>query len=126
MSIEYLGLSEINGPLVVLEGVENVAYEEMVEFTIENGAKKLGRIIAAYEDKALIQVFEGTENMSLKNTRTHLTGHPMEIALSEDILGRTFDGIGQPIDGLGPITSDTKINVNGLPLNPVTRKYPRN
>ena len=73
MSIEYLGLSEINGPLVVLEGVENVAYEEMVEFTIENGAKKLGRIIAAYEDKALIQVFEGTENMSLKNTRTHLT-----------------------------------------------------
>ena len=126
MSIEYLGLSEINGPLVVLEGVENVAYEEMVEFTIENGTKKLGRIIAAYEDKALIQVFEGTENMSLKNTRTHLTGHPMEIALSEDILGRTFDGIGQPIDGLGPITSDTKINVNGLPLNPVTRKYPRN
>mgnify|MGYP000603462283 CR=1 FL=1 len=126
MSIEYLGLSEINGPLVVLEGVENVAYEEMVEFTIENGTKKLGRIIAAYEDKALIQVFEGTENMSLKNTRTHLTGHPMEIALSEDILGRTFDGIGQPIDGLGPITSDTKINGNGLPRNPVTRKYPRN
>ena len=88
MSIEYLGLSEINGPLVVLEGVENVAYEEMVEFTIENGTKKLGRIIAAYEDKALIQVFEGTENMSLKNTRTHLTGHPHG--------NRTFGGYPRP------------------------------
>ena len=126
MSIEYLGLSEINGPLVVLEGVENAAYEEMVEFTIDNNTKKLGRIIGAYEDKALIQVFEGTDNMSLKNTRTRLTGHPMEIALSEEILGRTFDGIGKPIDGMGPIASETKVNVNGLPLNPVTRQYPRN
>ncbi len=126
MSIEYLGLSEINGPLVVLEGVENVAYEEMVEFTIDNKSKKLGRIIAAYEDKALIQVFEGTDNMSLKNTRTRLTGHPMEISLSEEILGRTFDGIGKPIDGMGPIASETRVNVNGLPLNPVTRQYPRN
>ena len=86
MSIEYLGLSEINGPLVVLEGVENIAYEEMVEFTVDSSTKKLGRIIAAYEDKALIQVFEGTENMSLINTRTRLTGHPMEIALSDEIL----------------------------------------
>ena len=126
MSIEYLGLSEINGPLVVLEGVENIAYEEMVEFTVDSSTKKLGRIIAAYEDKALIQVFEGTENMSLINTRTRLTGHPMEIALSDEILGRTFDGIGKPIDGLGPITAETRANVNGLPLNPVTRQYPRN
>ena len=126
MSIEYLGLSEINGPLVVLEGVENVAYEEMVEFTINGTERKMGRIIAAYEDKALIQVFEGTEGMSLKNTRTHLTGHPMEIALSDEILGRTFDGVGNPIDGLGPIDPEVKLNVNGLPLNPVTRQYPRN
>ena len=126
MSIEYLGLSEVNGPLAVLEGVENAAYEEMVEFSLDDGTKKLGRIVAVYEDKAIIQVFEGTEGMSLKNTHTHLTGHPMEIALSEDILGRTFDGIGKPIDGLGPIVSDHKVNVNGLPLNPVSRRYPRN
>ena len=65
-------------------------------------------ITAVYEDKAIIQVFEGTDNMSLKNTHTRLTGHPMEIALSEEILGRTFDGIGKPIDGLGPITADYK------------------
>ena len=103
---------------------ENVAYEEMVEFTINGTERKMGRIIAAYEDKALIQVFEGTEGMSLKNTRTHLTGHPMEIALSDEILGRTFDGVGNPIDGLGPIDPEVKLNVNGLPLNPVTRQYP--
>ena len=126
MAIEYLGLSEINGPLVVLEGVENTAYDEIVEFQISEKEKKLGRIIAAYKDKVLIQVFEGTEGLSLENTRTRLTGHPMEVSLSEDMLGRTFNGIGVPIDGLGPITSDVRRDVNGLPLNPVTRLYPRN
>ena len=125
MSIEYLGLSEVNGPLAV-EGVENAAYEEMVEFSLDDGSKKLGRIVAVYEDKAIIQVFEGTEGISLKNTHTRLTGRPMEIPLSEEILGRTFDGIGNPIDGLGPIVSERRVNVNGLPLNPVSRRYPRN
>ena len=126
MSIEYLGLSEINGPLVVLEGVKGAAYDEIVEFKIDGTQKKLGRIIEDYEDKAVIQVFEGTDGMSLKNTHTKLTGHPMELALSEEILGRTFDGIGRPIDGLGPIVSDVRVNVNGMPLNPCRREYPRN
>ena len=124
MAIEYLGLSEVNGPLVVLEGVKNASYEEIVEFTVDGNEKKLGRIVAVYEDKAVIQVFEGTSSMSLTNTR--LTGHPMEIGLSEEILGRTFDGIGKPIDRMGPIDAEVRRNVNGLPLNPVTRKYPRN
>ena len=126
MAIEYLGLSEINGPLVVLEGVKNASYEEIVEFTVDGNEKKLGRIVAVYEDKAVIQVFEGTSSMSLTNTHTRLTGHPMEIGLSEEILGRTFDGIGKPIDRMGPIDAEVRRNVNGLPLNPVTRKYPRN
>ena len=126
MAIEYLGLSEVNGPLVVLEGVKNASYEEIVEFTVDGNEKKLGRIVAVYEDKAVIQVFDGTSSMSLTNTHTRLTGHPMEIGLSEEILGRTFDGIGKPIDRMGPIDAEVKRNVNGLPLNPVTRKYPRN
>ena len=96
MSIEYLGLSKINGPLVVLEGVQNASFEEIVEITVDGKEKKLGRIVELYEDKAIIQVFEGNDGMSLKNTHTKLTGHPMEVALSPDILGRTFDGIGQP------------------------------
>lgn len=118
MAIEYLGLSEVNGPLVVLEDVKGAFFDEMVEFRMDDGTRKLGRIVEIYEDKAVIQVFEGTESMSLINTHTKLTGHPMEINLSSDILGRTFNGIGQPIDGLGPIISDTKVNVNGLPLKP--------
>ena len=126
MAIEDLGLSEVNGPLVVLEGVKNASYEEIVEFTVDGNEKKLGRIVAVYEDKAVIQVFEGTSSMSLTNTHTRLTGHPMEIGLSEEILGRTFDGIGKPIDRMGPIDAEVRRNVNGLPLNPVTRKYPRN
>lgn len=126
MSIEYLGLSEINGPLIVLEGVRDASYDEIVELTIEKKKKKLGRIVEIYEDKAVIQVFQGTDDMSLNNTHTRLTGRPMEISLSEEILGRIFNGVGQPIDGLGNIVSDTKRDVNGQPLNPCSREYPRN
>lgn len=129
MSISYLGLSEIKGPLVALEGVKDASFDEIVELTVEgiNGKeKKTGRIVELYDDKAIIQVFDGTENMSLMNTHTKLTGHPMEIALSEDILGRTFNGIGKPIDNMGPVISDIKRDVNGKPLNPTEREYPRN
>lgn len=126
MSIEYLGLSKIDGPLIVLEGVMDASFEEIVELKVNGTESKLGRIIELDEDKALIQVFEDTHNMSLSNTHTKLTGHPMEMALSEDILGRTFNGVGQPIDGLGEIVSDIHRDVNGKPLNPVTREYPRN
>ena len=122
MSIEYLGLSEINGPLIALEGVQNASYEEIVEITVDGNKKELGRIIECYKDKAVIQVFGGTDNMSLRNTHTKLTGHPMEIALSPEILGRTFNGIGQPIDGLGEIVSD--IHRNQHPEMPDARSVP--
>ncbi len=85
---------------------------------MDDGTRKIGRIIEIYEDKAVIQVFEGTDNMSLKQYHTRLTGHPMEIGLSPEILGRTFNGIGQPIDGLGDITRKS-IKHQRLPLNPV-------
>ena len=126
MSIEYLGLSSINGPLIVLEGVQDAFYDEIVEFIVDHNTRKMGRIVELDEDKAVIQVFEGSDGMSLSNTHTSLSGHPMEIGLSPEILGRTFNGIGQPIDGLGEITPEVSLNINGLPLNPVTREYPRN
>ncbi len=125
MAIEYLGLSEINGPLVILEGVQDAAYDELVELTVNGNEHRVGRIIEIEGDKAIIQVFEGTEGLSLDNTHTRLTGHPMTIDVSEEVLGRTFDGLGRPIDGLGDVVSDTKLDVNGAPLNPVTREYPR-
>ena len=126
MAIEYLGLSEINGPLIALDNIEGASYEEIVEIKVNGNERKLGRIIEIYGDHAVVQVFESTENMSLNNTHTSLTGHPMEIGLSEAMLGRTFNGIGEPIDNLGPIAAEKRKNVNGLPLNPVTREYPRN
>ena len=126
MAIEYLGLSEINGSMSVVEGVKGAFYDEIVEFGVEGADKKLGRIVEINEDKAVIQVFESTAEMSLLNTRTRLTGHPMEIGLSEDILGRTFNGLGEPIDGLGAVRVEEKRDVNGLPMNPCTREYPRN
>lgn len=126
MAIEYLGLSAINGPMVVLEGVQDAAYDEIVEMTVHGSSKKLGRIIEVYQDKAMIQVFEGTEGLSLNNVHTRLTGHPMELGVSDEMLGRTFSGIGKPIDGLGEIVPDKILDVNGKPLNPVTREYPRN
>lgn len=134
MAIEYLGLSEIKGPLVVLEGIEGAFYDEIVEFSVGNEGddgisqpqKKLGRIVEINDDKAVVQVFESTSEMSLRNTRTRLTGRPMEIGLSEEILGRTFNGIGEPIDGLGPIRVEEYRDVNGQPMNPCTREYPRN
>ena len=126
MAIEYLGLSAINGPMVVLEGVSGAAYDEIVEMTVDGNKRKLVRIIEAYEDKAVIQVFEGTEGMGLKNVHTRLTGHPMELGVSTEMLGRTMNGIGEPIDGLGEILPERMLDVNGKPLNPVTREYPRN
>ena len=126
MPIEYLGLSSINGPLIVLEGVQDAFYDEIVEFIVGGNEKRIGRIIELYGDKAVIQVFEGSEGMSLVNTHTRLTGHPMEIGLSREMLGRTFNGIGQPIDDLGTIAARVRRDVNGLPLNPVKREYPRN
>ncbi len=126
MVIEYLGLQEINGPLVAIEGVSGASYDEIVEINVGDKEKKIGRVVEIYGDKAVIQVFEGTENMSLVNTHTRFTGHPLEVSLSPDILGRTFNGIGQPIDGLGEIVTEKKVDVNGMPLNPVTREYPRN
>ena len=125
MAIEYLGLSRINGPLAVLEGVRGAAYDEIVEMTVNGTEPRLGRIIEIYDDRAVIQVYEGTDGMALRNTHTRLTGRPMELGVSEEMLGRTFNGIGVPIDGLGDIEPDKMLDVNGKPLNPVTREYPR-
>ena len=126
MAIEYVGLNNIEGPLVVLEGVQNASYDEMVSITLTSGEKRTGRITAISGDKAVIQVFEGTSGLSLTNTKTKLLGKPMELALSIEMLGRTMDGVGRPIDGLGDYCADETRDVNGQPINPVARVYPNN
>lgn len=118
MAIEYLGLSEINGPLVAVEGVRGAFYDEIVELVVEGKQKKLGRIVEINNDYAVVQVFESTEEMSLLNTHARLTGRPLCVGLSEEILGRTFNGLGRPIDGLGAVHAEVVRDVNGQPMNP--------
>ena len=126
MIIEHLGLNQINGSLIVLDGIKNASFDEMVELRLENGSSRVGRIVQIDGERVVIQVFEGTKGLSLVNTRTHLTGHPIEMSLSPEIVGRVFDGLGRPIDGLGEIYPLEKRDVNSSPINPVSRVYPRN
>ena len=125
MRMEYIGLSELSGSLIALQGVEDVAYDEMAEITLESGERRYGRVIMIDGDKVILQVFEGTKGISLENARTHFTGKPMDIALSHEMLGRIFDGAGRPIDGLGEIYPEQRRNINGAAINPVSRQYPR-
>ena len=113
MAIEYIGLKNVEGPLAVIEGVRGASYEEVVTMTVDEKTKRMGRIIAISGDKAVVQVFEGTTGLSLTNTKTKMTGKPMELALSKEMLGRTMDGIGRPIDGLGDYFADETRDVNG-------------
>ena len=126
MIIEHIGLSEISGSLIILDDVDNASFEELVEIRLENGSKRTGRIVQIDGKRVVIQVFEGTRDLSLDNTRTVLSAHPMELPVSTEMLGRSFSGAGVPIDGRGPIYSEKKLDINGSPLNPVSRMYPRN
>ena len=125
MIIEYIGVKEITGSLIAVDGVKNASFEETVTIQLADGSRRAGRIVQLDGDRAIIQVFEGTNGISLDNTRTRLEGHPVEMALSPELLGRIFDGAGRPIDGLGPVFSETKRDINGSAINPVSRVYPR-
>ena len=126
MIIEYSGLKEINGSLVVLDNVKNASYDEMVEIRLDNGSVRTGRIVQIDGERVVVQVFEGTKGISLVNTNTVFKGHPIEMSLSPEIVGRVFDGLGRPADGLGEVYPVKKKDVNSSPINPVSRIYPRN
>ncbi|MBQ1412412.1 MAG: V-type ATP synthase subunit B [Clostridia bacterium] len=126
MIYEYIGVREINGSLIVLDGVDCPSFEEIVEIHLDGGDVRHGRIVAIEGSRAVIQVFEGTRGIALDNNRTRLKGRPMELALSPEIQGRIFNGVGTPIDGLGKIYPEKRLNVNGTPINPVSRLYPQN
>ena len=126
MSLQYMGLSQVNGPLIVLENVNGVSFDEVAEIKLDDGTERIGRVVEMSGDKVVLQVFEGTKGLSLKNTKTAFTGKPLEMHLSKDILGRVFSGSGKPIDNLGYIYPEKFADINGKPLNPVSRSYPRN
>lgn len=126
MNLQYIGLKDINGPLVALEGVKGAAYDEIAKLRLDDGTERIGRVVELEGDKVILQVFEGTNGISLKNTKTVFSGKPLEIPLAPEILGRIFNGAGKPIDGLGAVFPEKMGDVNGRALNPVARQYPRN
>ena len=126
MGLQYFGLHSISGSLVVLDHVEGAQFDEMARIRLDDGTERTGRVAMLEGDKAILQVFEGTHGLSLTNTRTQFTGRPMELPLSGDLLGRVFTGAGRPADGLGEVMPEKFGDINGQPLNPVSRQYPRN
>ena len=126
MIIEYRGVKEINGSLVVIDGVKDASFEETVTIELDDGTTRYGRVVQLEGERAVIQVFEGTNGISLSNTRTRLLGRPVEMPLSPELLGRIFNGVGRPADGLGDIFPEVRRDVNGSAINPVSRVYPRN
>ena len=126
MLVRHLKLSGVNGSLATLSGVEKAANEEIVQMRLLDGTARTGRVVKIDGDEVTVQVFEGTRGISMANTETVFTGRPMEIALSPEILGRVFDGLGRPIDGMGDVFPAEVREVNGSPINPVSREYPRN
>lgn len=126
MRKEYLKLDKVEGPLIVLSNIDGVAYDEMVHIKMDNGEVRKGKVIKVDGKTVVVQVFEGTTGISTENASVKFTGEPLKLPLSKEILGRSFNGIGEPVDGAYQISSKDKYNVNGRPINPVARRYPRN
>lgn len=124
MQKEYKTLKSIAGPLILVEGVEGVKYEELVEMITPEGQKRIGKVLEIHNDRALIQMFESTQGITMEGTKAKFLGKPLEIGVSEDMLGRIFSGSGKPIDDGPQIIPEKKLNINGAPINPYSRDYP--
>lgn len=121
---EYRTVREVVGPLMVVEKVEGVKYDELVEIEIQNGDVRRGRVLEIDEDKAVVQLFESSAGINLRGSKARFLGRPLEIALSEDMLGRIFDGLGRPKDNGPRLLPEKRADINGNPMNPVARDYP--
>jgi V/A-type H+-transporting ATPase subunit B len=121
---EYTKISEIRGPLIIVEGVSRVAYDEVVEVELSNGERRRGRVLEVTRNAAVVQVFEGTTGISTVGAKVRFLGRTLEMPVSEDMLGRIFDALGKPIDGGPDVVAEEKYDINGAPINPAVRAYP--
>jgi V/A-type H+/Na+-transporting ATPase subunit B len=121
---EYSTITEVNGPLIIVNKISNVKYDELVEIELSDGEKRRGQVLEVSEDKAIVQMFEGTTGIDISNTKVRFLGRVIEIPVSTDMLGRIFDGSGRPIDKGPDIIPEKRLDINGSPLNPYARDYP--
>ncbi len=120
---EYKTITELVGPLMLVEGVDGVKYNELVEIETENGTRR-GKVLEVNRDKAVVQLFENSHGLRISNSKARFLGHGIELSVSEDMLGRVFDGMGNPRDGGAPIIPKKRLDINGEPINPAARDYP--
>ena len=121
---EYRTIHEISGPLMVVEQVSNVTYDELAEIELSDGSIRRCKVLEVNGDKAVVQLFESSAGINLRDSKIRFLGHPLELAVSSDMLGRVFNGMGQPIDGGPAILAEKRLDINGSPINPAARNYP--
>ena len=124
MAKEYRTIQEVAGPLMLVKGVENVTYNELGEIELANGETRRCKVLEIDGSNALVQLFEASTGINLSNSKVRFLGHSMELGVSEDMLGRVFDGLGRTIDGGPEILPEKRMDLNGLPMNPAARAYP--
>ncbi|MGD0145805.1 MAG: V-type ATP synthase subunit B [Nitrososphaerales archaeon] len=122
--LEYSKVAEIKGPLLVVDGVDRAAFDELVEIEDTDGKRRLARVLETGFGKAVVQVFEGTSGLSISGTKARFLGHTMQLPVSDQLLGRVFDGLGKPLDGLPEPVPKVFLDINGAPINPERRAYP--
>ena len=125
MPREYRTIQEVAGPLMLVQGVEQVTYDELGEIELANGEIRRCRLLEIDGGNALVQLFENSTGINLSDSRVRFLGRSMELGVSGDMLGRVFDGLGNPIDDGPEILPEERRDVNGLPMNPAARSYPQ-
>lgn len=124
MKKDYKTIKEVVGPIMLVECVENIKYDELVEIIEPDGTKRFGKVLEALDNKALVQLFESSQGLQISESKARFLGHGLELSVSPDMIGRVFNGMGNPTDGGAAVIPDEKRNINGIPLNPAARDYP--
>lgn len=123
-TLSYKTVESVTGPLLIVQGVKDIAYDELCEIELPDGSTRLGKVLEARTDMVVVQLFESTQGVATHGTKVRFLGRRFELPVSEDILGRAFDGSGRPIDGGPAVIPEKKLDINGAPINPFTREFP--
>ena len=121
---EYRTIHEVSGPLMVVENVEGVTYDELAEIQLHSGEVRRCKVLEVNGDRAVVQLFDSSAGINLRDAKIRFLGHPLQLGVSADMLGRVFNGMGEPIDGGPALLADKYMDINGLPMNPAARDYP--